>query len=190
MKSLFFLISCIFLTQIAVASLKITTLAGPGQYSASYKDKSANEGPLVLSVVVDFDLTSRMSLGVEHSRSLALSPMGTSIALTGLVARWYLVTPVINPIRLNETFQTIRITQQGISPYLGAGIGFGQASVLGSEDKDNVVSLNVMLAPRIGFDYPLTGGLGLRAEAVVGFSIFGTGTTSTNQLQGGLIYQF
>jgi hypothetical protein len=115
-------------------------------------------------------MTSQLSLGAEHIRSLGQS--GSAVGLTGLGMKWYFWLPHPLPLvsaKIEAPNPTLQV--EGWIPYVGGMIGVGQASVLNS----SINSLGLTVGAKGGLEYPFFGDWGFRTEGNLSVSS-GTGS--------------
>ncbi|HND85783.1 MAG TPA: hypothetical protein PLU50_08255 [Pseudobdellovibrionaceae bacterium] len=184
-----FFLGFFLVTQPCSASfLKISGQLGYGTFSASKDTLAKSEGPMAFGIGTDYDINSRWSLGAEHFRSLSMSPVGTSISMTGFTGRWYYVSPVPNSLDFESPYLKVRVRQKGLFPYLGWSFGFAQASVVGNRVGEDVVAQSLALSMKVGGDYPFMGNLAGRIELNIGTPLLGTGSVSFTCLTVGGVY--
>jgi hypothetical protein len=178
----------VFISSQALAShLRIAVSGGVGSFSADRNGVSRTEGPFCGGVGIDYDVNSRLALGAENFRSAQLSPLGTSIGMTGFTARWYAWGPVPNALNFDASFLRARILQKGMFPYIGSTIGFAQASVPEDATHQAVLALDILGGAKAGFDYPIGDQFAVRTELNMGFPLMGTGKISYMDLAFGIL---
>lgn len=145
-----------------------------------------SEGPLTQAFTVEKLFHSRLSLGVEHLRSLQTN-LVTSASFSGLLARYYINAapePFVPAGRIDP--EDLRILD--LSVFVGLGMGLAQSSRLPNGTGLSSNAAGFYLSPRAGVEYQLNESMGVRAELTVGSLLVGTGSLSQVSMGGAFIY--
>jgi hypothetical protein len=172
----------------AWAGFRASMGLGLGQTKTS-NEITDTEGPFTTLFTVDYVLNSRQLVGLEHLRSLSLSPTSTSMSFTGIYFNYYLnaiPTPNISVDRLDPG----EVVFRDIGYFIGAGIGLGQSNNLPDAKGKTSNSAGVYLSPRIGADIQLTKSLGARSEVIMATSMIGTGSLASTSWVASLFWCF
>lgn len=151
-------------------------------------EATETEGPLTQTFTVERLFHSKLSLGVEHIRSLTTGLI-TSASFSGLVGRYYLnaaPVKVIGP----EVLGFDEITTRDITVFIGTGFGYGQSSRLPNDVGLSSNAAGFYMSPRAGADYQLTKNIGARGEVLYATTVVGTGTLTQFSLSAGLYWMF
>lgn len=189
LKSSFFLL---LFTMLAASSSQagFRVSAGLGLGDTQTKNEiSQSEGPFTNLFTVDYLLTSRQMVGIEHLRSLSLSPMSTSMSFTGLYYSYYwnaVPTPYVSVDKLNPE----EIVFRDIGYFVGVGIGVAQSNNLPDASGDTSNAAGFYFSPRIGGEIQLTRSLGARGQFIMAMTTVGTGSISSASLVGSLFWCF
>jgi hypothetical protein len=145
------------------------------------------EGPGMLAVFAEKQLSDRFTFGLEHARGFRLGPFSSGVSFTGLSGRWYVFgpAPTIPADAGSET--TLVIQRLALFVGLAAGVASGEAN----REDDLVQTLSgsgVYTGFRIGIDYPLAPGIGLRPEIAASSSLLSPATVSEFALRVGLYF--
>lgn len=172
---------------LSVQALMVSANLGLGN-SKTTNEATETEAPFAQLYTVERTFHSRLSVGVEHLRSLK-STLASSISFTGVVARYYLngAPMAILPPELMTSDQVI---MRDYNIFIGSGGGNAQSSRLPNSEKLSSNAAGVYISPRAGLDYQLGQHLGARTEVIMAFTIFGTGKISTMTLSGGIYWLF
>ena len=171
LSSLFCLLSLPCYSFADISRLRIIGLGGLGSAAISTEGNSDSiESPLAFSASIDYLMNSQINLGAEHMRTLGTN--GTAVGLTGLSAKYYFwfqhPQTMLNSISFDDR-PSLQI--QAVTPFIGASLGFAQASVLNT----TINTVSIYLNLKVGIDYPLTTIWGFRFEGNTAFSTVGTG---------------
>lgn len=183
----FVFLMSLFSLSVNAHALSVSGGLGLGQTTMSNEAKET-EGPLTQAWTVERLFHSRLSIGVEHLRSLKTN-LTTSSSFSGLMARYYINT---SPTKLNSpegmSFDTV--VSRDVSMFVGMGFGFAQSSRLPNDVglSSNVAGLYV--SPRAGAEYQLNKHLGVRGELIYATSISGEGNLSMISVGSGLYWLF
>jgi hypothetical protein len=123
-----------------------------------------SEGPGTISIFVDYLLSDRFTVGLDHSRGFRLGPASSGVAFTSFVGRWYFLGPV--PSVKKGTNDTTLLVKR-ITPFFGLAAGVASASI--SRENDVVPEMSssgIFYGYRLGLEYSLAPGLGFRPEIV------------------------
>lgn len=172
----------------AHADFRLSLGGGLGSTSTT-NEFQKDEGPFVQSFTLEFLRHSRLILGVEHLRSLNMSPLATSISFTGAFFRYYL-NAAPTPYVSSDNVLHNEIILRDISFFVGTGMGFAQSSLPVNEDNQTANAAGIYLSPRGGAEMSLTRHLGARGELMVATTLIGTGNITSVSLLGSLFYTF
>jgi hypothetical protein len=189
LKGLFIsLISFALYSSPAQAAFRISGGLGFGANTTA-DEISQSEGPFTQLYTFDYLLHSRLAIGVEHLRSLNMSPLATSISFTGGFARFYLngaPTPYSSANDINNNEMIVR----DIAYFYGFGFGLAQSSILPDENNKSSNAAGVYLSPRVGMEMSMTRRTGFRGELMTAMTVFGAGSISSFSLIGSVYYSF
>lgn len=172
----------------AQAGFRVTAGVGLGSTSST-NEITMDEGPLTQNYGIEFIYHSKLLLGVEHTRSLNMSPAATSISFTGLSGRFYL-NSIPTPYADGDTIKTNELIIRDIGYFIGGGIGFAQSSLPTDETGASASAAGIYISPRFGAEVSLTRNWGLRTEILIAVQIFGSGQITSTSLLGSLFYTF
>ncbi len=170
------------------ASIKIFFGTGLGSSSSS-NESTQTEGPLVQVYRLEALQHSKLSVGTEHIRSLALSPMSTAVALTGIYFNYYFSTAP-TPYYSAEEQPVQQIVQRNFGIYLGTGLGLAQSSRLPDSSGKSSNAAGIYLSPKVGSDYQLSKSIGVRGELLTGMLVMGQGSIQVMGLIGSVYWIF
>lgn len=186
-----------FLTLLLAVSLisqgayALMVSAGLGLGNTEMKNEiKETEAPFTQVYSVERLFHSRLSLGVEHIRSLK-SNLTSSVSYSGILARYYINSapmPLIPPEEMTTTDTLVH----DYSIFIGSGVGNAQSSRLPDTNQGKLSSnaAGVYVSPRAGVDYQLGKNLGLRGEFIYAQTVFGTGSIQTMTLSGAIYWMF
>lgn len=179
---------CATLAAPAWAGFRIAAGLGLGQTQAS-NEITETEGPFATLFTADYVVDSKNLVGLEHMRSLSLSPMSTSMSFTGLYYSYYwnaIPTPYVTADKLDPE----EIVFRDIGYFVGMGLGMAQSNNLPDAKGLTSNTAGFYVSPRIGGDLQLTRKMGARGELIMGMTLMGTGTISSTALVGSLFWCF
>ena len=146
--------------------------------SGALRKVDRNEGPLIVSIFGDRLLSDSWSIGFEHTRGVRLGPAASGISFTGLTHRWYWFGQAPSVPATNEgSFILVR----RLTPFVALGYGVAVANV--QRDNDLVEQLNgsgFYVGAKVGADYPLAPGQGIRPEFSSGTTVLSQGEVQTD----------
>ena len=171
------------------AMTRIGFMGGLG-FGSSSEESSYSESPIGTIFFFDYVLNSRSSLGVEHLRSWSFSPFATAVGFTNLAYKHYIGSGGIPILKSQVTDTKNYIHMKRIAYFLGAGVGFGQASVKQASDSDNASSVGLSMTVSAGLDYNLYDSFGVKSEFALSSSLVGTGSLSLVNLVLGVYFNF
>ncbi|MBX2989216.1 MAG: hypothetical protein KF802_15110 [Bdellovibrionaceae bacterium] len=179
----------LFVTLLPLASqaLRVSAVLGFGS-STSSRDSSYNEGPFLQAYAVEYDYDSRNVVGVEHVRSLSLSPMSTAMSYTGLAYKYYL-NGIPSPYNDLGGMKANTVEYRDWSVYTGGSFGFAQSNAPQDIDKSRAAA-GIYIAPKGGVDFPMSGNWGVRSELIFQMLVVGSGSMSSMGLAGGVYVLF
>jgi hypothetical protein len=179
---------CASLSSPAWAGFRIAAGLGLGQTEAS-NEITETEGPFVTLISMDYLLDSKNMVGLEHIRSLSLSPMSTSMSFTGIYYSYYLnaiPTPYVSADKLGPE----EIVYRDFGFFVGVGFGIAGSNNLPDENGKTSNAAGFYLSPRVGADLQLTRTMGARGQLLIATTMMGTGTISATSLLGSLFWSF
>lgn len=138
-----------------------------------------SEGPAVISLFADRLFSDFFSLGIEHTRGINFAPFSMGSSFTGVSGRWYFWGPAASVA--NTEGENALLVIRRFTPYVGGAVGAALATI--RRENDLVPSLEgsgLYFGIRIGADYPLGPGLGLRPEILYSTTIFQSPTLSSS----------
>ncbi len=138
-----------------------------------------SEGPAVISIFADRLLSDFFSLGIEHTRGVNFAPFSMGSSFTGVSARWYFWGPAAS-VGDTEGEKPLLLIRR-FTPYVGGAVGAAMATI--KRDNDLVPSIEgsgVYFGIRLGADYPLAPGIGIRPEFLYSTTIFQSPTLSSS----------
>ena len=150
---------------------------GFGTASAS-NEIQRSEGPYGMLAGIDYVFTTKVSLGVEHLRSVSLSPAASSISYSGLTATFYYPGNSPTTVYKADELRPGTMMTRDISTYLGASIGFAQASMLPDVTGKSANVAGIYGAFRGGFDFTWIGRLGIRNQIEITQTLLGSGKST------------
>ncbi len=146
-----------------------------------------SEGPGTFSLSADTLLSDDFSLGFEHLRGLRLGPFSSQVTFTGLEGRWHFQTPAPSVSRASLDKSLILVRR--FSPFIGFGLGIASADVTRSEDAvPEVTGSGLYFGYRMGAEYPLKPGLGLRPEVIFMTTLMSPNTVNLFSIQCGFYF--
>lgn len=179
---------CALLAAPAWAGFRVSLGGGLGQTQSS-NEITETEGPFTSLFSVDYVLTSRQMVGLEHLRSVSLSPMSTSMSFTGIYYSYYfnaIPTPYVSVDKIDSE----EIVFRDIGYFVGMGLGMAQSNNLPDENGKTSNAAAFYISPRAGGDFQLTRNLGARGEFIIANTMMGTGTITSTSLVGSLFWCF
>lgn len=194
--------SCLFIILIQFASssvgfaeeglLRIGADVGLGSATVSVSGSKRIEQPGTFAVLFDYALSSLYTVGVEHFRTLVDDKGPSSgVGFTGAFGKYYFYSARPQILPANDYFVTDEIIVHGLSPYIGASVGIGQASLRSldaSQAGNRSLSVGAYVGARVGLEYPFIKNLTLFAEGNVSSTIAGTGTIFFPRASVGFLY--
>ena len=167
--------------------LRLGASLGYGSAGAQNNGTTRVEAPVGFDAFLDYSLDSRLTIGVEHERSFQSG--STAIGVTDLSSKWYFWTPQPQIIIPSNQIEKTTLIDKNIVPYLGAAVGLAQASFPKRKDSESdVLVVDPYVSLRGGFEYPITGRWGSRAEFNFGMSVGGQGEVQLVHIFLGIYY--
>lgn len=161
---------------------------GGGFSSVQTKNEiTQSEGPFNQLYSLDSLLDSKNMIGVEHIRTVSLSPMSTAISFTGLLYKYY-INNAPGPFWEVSAMPTSQIVYRDLAVYVGGGIGFAQSALPPDENDKISNAAGIYLNPRVGADLQLTPRWGIRGELIFFTTIYGKGSIGGAGIIGSLSY--
>lgn len=122
-----------------------------------------SEGPGMLAFFADRFISDYFSLGLEHSRGFSLAPFSMGSSFTGLAGRWYFWGPAATVA--SEAEGQTQLLVKRLTPFFGLAVGVAAAEIKRENDAvPSVSGSGAYTGLRIGADYPLAPGIGIRPE--------------------------
>ncbi len=146
-----------------------------------------SEAPGSLMLALDYLLDDDWTVAFEHYRGFRLAPFSSGVSFTGFAGRWYFRNPVPSVSRKSPEGSTLLVKR--ITPYLGFSAGVAAADI--SRDFDQVPEVKgsgICWGYRLGAEYPLSPGKGVRVEFGNSNTLQSNGGVQTNWLQFGLYF--
>lgn len=138
-----------------------------------------SEGPAVVSFFADRLMSDFFSLGIEHTRGVNFAPFSMGSSFTGVAGRWYFLGPA-SSVAETEGEKPMLLVRR-FSPYAGASVGAASATINRPNDLvPTVEGSGVYFGVRLGADYPLAPGIGIRPEFLFSTTIFQSPTLSSS----------
>ena len=138
-----------------------------------------SEGPAVVSFFADRLMSDFFSLGVEHTRGVNFAPFSMGSSFTGITGRYYFWGPAASVSETEGTEAVLLVRR--FTPYAGVGVGAAMASIRRENDLvPNIEGSGLDFGLRIGADYPLAPGIGLRPEFLYSTTIFQSPTLASS----------
>lgn len=179
----------LFLLLVPNISQALIISGGMGLGSTEMTNETTDkEGPLTQAFTVERLFHSKLSVGVEHLRSMT-TKLVTSAAFTGLVGRYYVNAA---PVKLYkpEELSTEMTMSRDIAVFYGVGFGYGQSSRLPNDVGLSSNAAGLYLSPRGGVDYQMTRNIGVRGELIYAMTIVGKGSLKQMSLGGAVYWMF
>jgi hypothetical protein len=141
-----------------------------------------SEGPGVLMIFADRLMDDTWSLGLEHIRGFRFGPFSTEASLTGFSGRWYFMGPAPAVEKMPEG--SSYIFERRFVPFAGLATGIALADISRSADQVPSVSASgIYFGIRLGVDYPLLPGFGIRPEITSSMTLLSQGATPSSVTQ-------
>jgi hypothetical protein len=138
-----------------------------------------SEGPAVISFFADRLMSDYFSLGLEHTRGINFAPFSMGSSFTGVTGRYYFWGPAASVAETEGTEALLLIRR--FTPYAGVGIGAAMASIRRDNDLvPNIEGSGLYFGLRLGADYPLAPGIGIRPEFLYSTTIFQSPTLASS----------
>jgi hypothetical protein len=138
-----------------------------------------SEGPAVISLFADRLMSDYFSLGLEHTRGVNFAPFSMGSSFTGVTGRYYFWGPAASVAETEGTEALLLIRR--FTPYAGVGVGAAMASIRRDNDLvPNIEGSGLYFGLRLGADYPLAPGIGIRPEFLYSTTIFQSPTLASS----------
>lgn len=147
-----------------------TDIAKDVSIEGTTQNAKRGESPLVAQFLIEYDLNSKWTLGLRHSRGARLSPFSTGIGFTGLVVRRYFSNkrPYLPSKRAKD-----RVTVMNWAPFLGLSTGFAVANTEREREViANVDSSGFFIGVHLGVDYHMFANFIFRPELIYATTLF------------------
>lgn len=186
------LIQLLFWVETGHAVARAAILSGYGS-SASRNNETFVEGPLMIQVKFDADLSYRFVLGLEHTRTIGIksgsSGGSTNIAATNFVLKYHFLNGVPYNLATTSKNEFFSVNRYGISPYLGFGLGVGSAS---SKDENKAVdnSISMLAEFKGGAHWLFSRRWGVDTDLSYSFPVAGRGEIFLLTFGLGVFYNF
>ena len=170
--------------------LRLGFLGGIGNSTVSARGASQKEGPGGFGAFVDYAVSARQTIGLEHIRTFALKPVSTGVSISGLTTRWYFLNPAPTGVT-GMTDNTTYLDEKYLAPYLGAGVGFSQSSLVPDTEGGTITNaVGIYGKGRVGMDIPWLARAGFNTDASIATTFLGFGTVTMFNVTMGLYYYF
>jgi hypothetical protein len=149
---------------------------GFGSSSIAVGKTEATQGPFLVRLMVESPVAAQFSLGLEHGRSFTPSPLGSDVYVFNAFAHWYpwgqLWPPDVLP---GATVSGNAWSQSRIAPYVGAGTGYGEATLTKEIESTtaHLAGSSILLSIHFGADYVMWGNKILRGGVYVDKALSG-----------------
>lgn len=164
---------------LAEDAIRIGGAAGFASANTKNADTELTEGPFGGAAFIEYSLSDRTAIGVEHLRSADLANVSTAVSFTGIYGKWYPYTPQPQYIPAGQDLVVSSIILQDLSPYLSSGLGFFQSNIPGVFiGDDDATAVGLYFNVKAGLEYPIWRGWGAKLEGGAAVSFGGTGTTN------------
>lgn len=123
------------------------------------------DAPATIGFSLDYMISDSYSISLEHLRGVQFGPFSSGVSFTGLAWRWYFSTPppTVNKAPYDETILVIK----KFAPFFGLSIGLATGDLTRPNDEVGQVSgSGVYMGYRLGAEYQLSPGVGIRPEMV------------------------
>jgi hypothetical protein len=137
---------------------------------------SRSEGPAVLLLSVSTPFSSggndELWAQLEHTRGFRLGPASSGVSFTGGAVRWYFRGA--STLLPSEEPEHTQLILKRFVPYVAGSFGVATGTI--TRELDQVTSVDgsgVYFGFKLGADYPLFRGLGLRPELAMASTFFG-----------------
>lgn len=138
-----------------------------------------SEGPAVISLFVDRLMSDYFSLGLEHTRGVNFAPFSMGSSFTGVTGRYYFWGPASSVAETEGTESLLLVRR--FTPYAGLAVGAALASIRRENDLvPNIEGSGLYFGFRLGADYPLAPGIGIRPEFLYSTTIFQSPTLASS----------
>lgn len=193
-KNILVLIFFVILATSQSQAARFIALGGFGEAKSTSAGTTAAtrlESPGGISFAIDQQLGQQYQgayyIFAEHMRSLGST--GTSVGFTGLGIKFY---PWLSPSSIGISQPGIRsqMTFTGYVPYLGAGFGFAQSSILGNTTQQDVLAVGGYVSIKGGVEYPMSATWGLLSEGNYMMSVAGSGKIEALNVLFGCYFSF
>ncbi len=132
---------------------------------------SRSEGPGMASVFVDELLTDYLDFSLEHIRGFRLGPFSSGVSFTGMAFRWYFWGPAPNGNPDTKTETTLFVRRY--TPFVGLATGVALADISRTNDLvPRVTGSGAYIGIRLGADYPIRPGFGIRPQITTSTTFF------------------
>jgi hypothetical protein len=123
------------------------------------------DAPATFSFFLDYMISDSYSISLEHSRGVQFGPFSSGVSFTGLAGRWYFSSPP--PTVAKAPYDETILLVKKFTPFFGLSIGLATGDISRAGDEVPSVSASgVYLGYRLGAEYPLSPGIGIRPEIV------------------------
>jgi hypothetical protein len=122
-----------------------------------------SEGPGMIAFFANRFISDYLSIGLEHSRGFSLAPFSMGSSFTGIATRWYFWGPAAAVASPSEGESVLLVKR--FTPFAGLAVGVAAAEIKRENDAvPSVSGSGAYMGVRIGADYPLGVGFGIRPE--------------------------
>lgn len=138
-----------------------------------------SEGPAVISLFADRLMSDYFSLGLEHTRGVNFAPFSMGSSFTGVTGRYYFWGPAASVAETEGTEALLLIRR--FTPYAGVAVGAAMANIRRENDLvPNIEGSGLYFGLRVGADYPLAPGIGIRPEFLYSTTLFQSPTLASS----------
>lgn len=187
------LTACLLSGNAEAVELRLGIFVGNGSGSITTSGANLIESPIALKLVAETPLFEKGILSLEHWRTLQLSPMDSGISFTSVAFQFYPWGILwVHPDSTSSSDGKVTEsgwTQKRISPFIGAGLGYGTASlnqtVSGIAVQASGSAMSMTL--RLGLDYTVFNAAVLRGSFELNDGLSGA-SISGSALMLGLVF--
>lgn len=128
-----------------------------------------SEGPLVISLNLDYQISDRFITSIEDSFGVKFAPYSNGISFIGVSGRWFYKSSP--PTYINTTLNSTLLIKQ-MSPFTGLSFGVATANVERPGDIfPTTKGTGFYFGLKNGFDYQISPTAGIRPEIVYSFTL-------------------
>lgn len=201
LKKIYFYLAILCISFSVKAEIRVGGLLGFGgtgiksseEVSTITVDVQRSDGPAVLQLLVEYQLSEKSSIALELVKGFSLSPYSSGVDFTGFTYKYYY--PGSIPSVVESKNESSILIMKDISFYGGLSSGIAKGSINRQKDLISDVSASgVYFGFHLGADYQTKANWIFRNELVTLATMGGSGavnsTLSAFGLMSGLIYIF